>query len=114
MKRAARNTRNGHARFDIVCATERIDELSVVILGDGIDGEVAALQVVFQCHRLIGVDHEAVIAASGFAFSAGECVFLAALRMQEDGKIAADLLEACGEHRGDRFADHNVIVIAGR
>src|SRR5690606_34834357 len=57
---------------------------------DGIDGEIAAPQVLLQCHRRVGADIEAVVARAGFQFGTGERVLLVALRMQVDRKTAAD------------------------
>src|SRR3546814_8647839 len=66
-------------------------------------------QVFFQRHRRIGVDDEAAVAAAGLAFGAGQRVFLVRLRVQEHGEVAADRLEAGGEHGVGCFTDDDEV-----
>jgi hypothetical protein len=66
-----------HPRLEIAHAAEGIDQHAVVALRDGIDGEVAAAQIVFQRDRSHRTDDEAAITATALAFGAGERVFLA-------------------------------------
>jgi hypothetical protein len=100
------------ARFDVARAAERIEQRAVGRLRDRIDGEVATLQVLFQRHRRIGVDHEAAISPSTLALGARECVFLVAVRMQEHREVATDRLEAAREHCVLGFSDDDKIPIA--
>jgi hypothetical protein len=51
----------------------------LIVLGHGIDGQVATDQVFFEGDFGAGVKGEAAVAASAFAFGAGEGVFLAVL-----------------------------------
>src|SRR3546814_2354597 len=78
-----------HPAFNIARAIERIDQLPLAVFGDGIDGEVAPLQVLLQRHRRIGIDHKAAITAPGLAFGARQRVFFVGLRVQEHREIAA-------------------------
>src|SRR3546814_4937466 len=48
------------------------------------------------------------------AFGAGQRVFLVRLRGQEHGEVAADRLEAGGEHGVGGFADDDEVAVAGR
>ncbi len=64
------------------------------VLGDGVEGEIAARQILLQAHRCIGMEHEAFVTGCGFAFGARQRIFLAGFRMQEDRKVRADRLEA--------------------
>ena len=57
-------------------------------LRDGIDREVAALEVLFERDVGRGVDDEAVVAAAALALGARERVLLVRLRMQEDREVA--------------------------
>ena len=102
-----------HAPLDVGGATERIDQAAIGSARDRVDGEVAPAQVLLQRHRGIGVDHEAGMPARGLALGAGQCVFLAAVRVQEHREVAADLAVAGGQHVLHRGADHHVVVVAG-
>ena len=102
-----------HTCLDIANTAEWIDQRAVIRLCDGVDGEVAAAQVFFQCYRRISVDHEAAIAAPALAFGAGQRMFFAGLRMQEHREVAAHRFEAQRQHGFGRAADHHVIVVAG-
>ena len=68
-----------HARLEVARAAEGIDQRAVLVLGDRVDGEVAPLEVLFQRHRRIGVEGEAVVAGRGLALGARQRVFLARL-----------------------------------
>ena len=67
-------------------------------MSHGIDGQVAAHQVLFQRNVFIGMKAESGVAFGGFAFGTGEGVFFVALRMEKDGKILADRLIALSQH----------------
>jgi hypothetical protein len=66
-----------HARFEIALAMVGIGQVLLIVLGHGVDGQVATDQVFFEGDFGAGVKGEAAIAASAFAFGAGEGVFLA-------------------------------------
>ncbi|MCW0425708.1 hypothetical protein NB713_003651 [Xanthomonas sacchari] len=84
-----------HPLLEIARAAIRIDQTPIgLVAGDGVDGEVAPLQILFQRHRRVGLHLEAVVAAPGLALGARQRVLLAAARMQEYREIAAHLLVA--------------------
>src|SRR5690606_25754890 len=91
-----------HARLEVAHAAEGIDEVAVGVLGDGVDGEVAALEVLFEGDGRVGVDDETAVARRALAFGARERVFLAGLGMQEHGEIAADGAEGPATGRAPR------------
>jgi hypothetical protein len=82
-----------------------------LVPGDGVDGEVAAPQVVLQRDVGRGVDGEALIAAAALALGAGERVFLVRLGMQEHREVLADRLEALLDHLLRGGADHHPVAI---
>lgn len=100
------------AFLQISRAVERIDQLAILGFGHRVDGEVAPRQILFQRHRGIGVKGEAVIAVSGLALGACECVFLVGLWMQEDREILADRAIALFQHVLGTRADHHMVVVA--
>ncbi len=103
-----------HALLDIAHAAIRIHQgAGGFIAGDGVDGEIATLQVFFQRHRRIGIDHEAAVAAAGLALGAGQRVFLAGVGMQEHREIAAHGLVALRVHLRLGGPDHDPVAVAG-
>ena len=99
--------------LDVGLAVEGIDEAAVGGTGDGIDGEVTTQQVVFQRDIRREMHGKALVAGGGLALGAGQCVFLVALGVQEDGEILADGLKALGQHLVRRGAHHHPVAVAG-
>ena len=89
-----------YAVMQIVAATEWVDNLAIGRLRDGVDGEVATLEVFFECDVRIGVKSKAFVAFANFAFGAGECVFFAALWMNEYWILWANRLKAVAVWNG--------------
>jgi hypothetical protein len=67
-----------HARGEVGAAAVGIDQRAAFILGNGVDGQVAAQQVVFQRHLGCGMHHEAGVARRRLALGARQRVFLVA------------------------------------
>ena len=86
-----------------------LTQLTLVVFGDGVDGQVAADQVVFQAHVGAGMEGEPAIATAALAFGAGEGVFLAALRVQEHREIRPHGTKAFFQHLLGTGADHHPI-----
>ncbi|MNN45927.1 hypothetical protein D3C81_1602830 [compost metagenome] len=99
------------ARFEVALAAVGIDHLAVLVLGHGVDGQVAAGQVVFQADVRAGVEGEAAIALAALALGARQGVFLAGLWVQEDREVRADRAESPGEHFIAGGADHHPVDI---
>ncbi len=76
------------ARLKIRAPAIGVDDLAIVVFGHGIDGQVAADQILFQGDVRCGVEGEATIAAPALAFGAGEGVFLAVRGCRNTGKSA--------------------------
>jgi hypothetical protein len=103
-----------HAVLDVTHAAIRIDQFAgLLVAGNGIEGEVAALQVLFQRHRRVGVDHEAAVAAAGLALGARQRMFLAGIRMQEYREVLAHGAESQCFHLRLGGADHHPVPVAG-
>ena len=79
-----------HAGRKIGAPRPRIDELAVFGARDGVDREIAALEIVLERHRRRGVEREARVARRGLALRACERVLLAGVRVQEHRKVLAD------------------------
>ncbi|MNN34318.1 hypothetical protein D3C81_1481200 [compost metagenome] len=97
------------AQGEVVLAAVGIDQPAVGVLGDGVDGQVAADQVFLEGDLGAGVEGEAAVAASAFALGAGEGVFLAALRVEEHREVGADRAKALGEQFLGVGADHHPV-----
>ena len=100
------------ARFKVALAAVGVGDMALVVLGHGIDGQVAADQVFFQSDVRTGVKGEAAITLAGFALGAGEGVFLAAVGMQKDREVRAHRAKATGLHGFGAGADHHPVDIA--
>ena len=96
-----------NARAQVGLAAQRVDQLAIGLARNGVDGEIAAAQIVFQRHVDTGMEGEALVAVAGLALGAGERVFLFGARMQEHRKIAAHGHEAPARHILGRGADHD-------
>lgn len=98
------------ARVKITSAVEWIDELAGLLIAcNGIDGEVAALQILFEGHIRREAGFETVVARAGLTLGARERVLFLALRMQEYGEILAHWTKALIEQLLRRAAhDHPV------
>lgn len=104
-----------HTLFKITHAAVGVHQMAgVFVAGNGVDGEVAALQVVFQRYCRIGIDHEAAIATAGLALGARQRVFLTGFRVQEHREITTHGGVAQRLHLRGRGADHHPVAVAGR
>ena len=97
--------------LDILNAAERVGQTAVRSLRDGVDGEIAPHQIVFQGDVGRRVEDKAPVAGGRLAFRAGQRVFFLRLRVQEDRKILADGAEALAQHVLGRGADDDVVVV---
>ena len=101
------------ALFDIALAAVGIDDVAVIVLRHGVDGEVAAREVLLQRHRWIGIDHETAISTAGLAFGSRQRVFLTAVGMQEHREVLANRLEPERLHLVLCGANDNVVDVTG-
>src|SRR3546814_7912370 len=83
-----------HARLEIAHAAEWINQCAMLVLGNRIDGEIAATQIVFKRDIGAGVEGKALIAAPGLALGTRQRVLFSCLRIEEDREILADRLVA--------------------
>ena len=100
------------ALVEIALASERIDQLPILIFGHGIDGEVAAGQVLFQRDVGRGMEDETVIAPARLALGARQGVLFLALRMQKYREILAYRQKSGGLHCLGGAAHHHPVAIA--
>ena len=98
-------------RLQIVLAAERIDDFTGGGFGHGVDGQIAARQILLQRDLGGGVKGKAGIAGRGFALGARQRVFLVRLRMQEHGKVLADRTKARVKQRLGGGADDDPVTI---
>src|SRR3546814_5537079 len=73
-----------HARLEIAHAAEWINQFAMLVLGNRIDGEIAATQIVFKRDIGAGVEGKALIAAPGLALGTLQRVLFSCLRIDED------------------------------
>ena len=88
--------------------------MAVFVLCQGVNGEIAAQQILLQRHIRRGVAGETRIAGAGFPFGTRQSVLFAAFRMKKHGKIAAYLLVARVEHLFRGGANDNPVFIFDR
>ena len=100
-----------HVFAQIRRAAKRVDQLARLIFGDRVDRQVAPAQIVLQSDVCIRHEIKPVIARSGLAFGARECVLFTRLRVQEYGEILADGRVAQGNQVLRRGADDDVIAV---
>ncbi|MNE05856.1 hypothetical protein D3C80_984300 [compost metagenome] len=97
------------AQGEVVLAAVGIDQATLGVLGDGVDGQVAADQVFLEGDLGAGVEGEAAVAASALALGARQGVLLAALRVEEYRKVGADRAVALGDELFGAGADHHPV-----
>jgi hypothetical protein len=103
-----------HASRQIGLSVVRIYQRAVGILRDGVDGEVAARQVLLQRHICGGIHRETLVTPRGLALGTCQRVLLMRLGMQEYGKIFADWQIALHHHRFWRAAHYHPVMVVHR
>ncbi len=100
--------------LEVTAATVRVDDVAAAIVAfdrsrHRVDREVTPREVFLERHVGREARGEAVVAGTGLAFGPGERVLVAALRMQEDGKVLADGTVAEREQVVGPGADDHVV-----
>jgi hypothetical protein len=103
-----------HTRFQIVRAMEGIDQIAGFVFCDGIDGEVATLEVLLERDIGSGMHGEAGITGPDFALGASERIFFVRLRVEKNREVLADRAKALLDHFLRIAADYDVVVILHR
>ena len=103
-----------HACAQILDAVMRVYQLAVRILRDGIDGEVAPRQILFQRDVTRSMDDEAFVPARGLALGARQRIFLMRLGMQEHREILAYRAVTQRHHVFRRCSHHHPVLILYR
>ncbi|CRI63107.1 hypothetical protein THIOKS11160003 [Thiocapsa sp. KS1] len=102
------------ARLEVRKPSVGIDQDTGRILGERIDGEVPALQVLLEGDLRVGVHGKAVITGRGLALGARQGVLVLGLWMEKDREVLADLLKTAGEKLIGCRANHDEITLADR
>ena len=107
-----------HAILQILLAAIGIHQVFEAVVacpvgrsGDGVDGQIAPRQVLFQRHIGSGVNHKAAIAHAVLALGASQRIFLMGLGVQEHRKVAPHGHEAARAHLLRRGANHHPVRI---
>ncbi|MNP07192.1 hypothetical protein D3C76_992090 [compost metagenome] len=100
--------------MQIGLAAVGIDDSTVVVLCQRVDGQIAAQQILLKRDVWRGVAGKTGITETGFALRACQGVLFAAFRVKKHGKIAAYLLVARVEHLFGCGTDHNPVFIFDR
>ncbi len=98
----------------ILTATKGVDQATVAVLCHGIDGEVAAPEVIFQTDIRGCVYLKTFVAGGHFALGTRQGIFLAGLGVQKYREILAYLAEAPGAHVLRGRAGHYPVAIVYR
>jgi hypothetical protein len=103
-----------YPQLQVARTAERVDDVAVLVLRDGIDGQVAARKVILERDVRRSVDREALVAGTGLALGARQRVLLARDGVEKDREVLADRLEPEAHHLLRRRADHDVIAVLHR
>ena len=87
---------------------------AILLLGDGVDGEIAAQQIILQCHIRRGVAGKAGVTMPLFAFDAGEGILLLGVRMQEDREISSHRAKSQRQQLFGQCPDHHIVPLVDR
>ena len=108
-----------HLVGQVLLTTVGVDEAGALRLlgigqghGHGVDGEVAAGEIVFERDARPGVHRKALVAGRGFSLQTGQRVFLARVRVQKHGEVAPHRQVAQVEHGLRRGAHHDPVSVA--
>jgi hypothetical protein len=103
------------ARLDVAGAAVRIDERTVGGSRHGVDGQIAAREVLLERHLRTELDAESAIARRGLALAPRERVLLVSFGMQEHREIASHgpIAEAL-ELLAGAADDHPVALLDGQ
>ena len=97
--------------LDVGATIEGVDDVSVIVDGHGVDGEVPSQQVFFQGHVRREMHVEPFVARGRLALGAGQCIFLVGLGVQKDRKILADGPKTAGQHLFGCGAHHHPVTV---
>ena len=103
-----------NARLEVALSAIGVDDQTILVLGHGIDGEIAARQILLDGDRRIGVEGETAVAPGHLALGARQRVFLVGVRVQKDREILAHGLVALFGHLLRRGAGDDPVHILNR
>ena len=87
----------------------RIYQATVFIPGDGIDGQVASLEIFFKSNTGMKIHIEPMVSMAGLFLGSGQRIFLTVFGVQKYREGGADLLEALIQHFLRCTSDYNPI-----
>jgi hypothetical protein len=102
------------ARSEVVDAAIGVDQRTVGSARDGVDGQVAARQILAQGDLGGSMKGKALVAVTGLALGARQRIFCMRMRVQEDREILAHRLETACQHLLGGGTDDHVIAILDR
>jgi hypothetical protein len=97
--------------LQVLLATIGIDQATLSILGDGVDGQVAAVKILLQRDTGVKIHAETMIAMTLLFLGTGKGIFFAAFGVQENRKGRANLFETLVQHFPGRAADHDPVTL---
>src|SRR5690606_40161220 len=100
--------------LEILHATTGVHQPAVGMTRDGVDGEIPALEIVFQSDIRTGIESETFVAPARFSFGARQGVFLFGARMQKNREVSPYRNEAARLHFCGCRSDHDPIAVARR
>ena len=84
--------------FEVTTTVVRVNQVAGSIARHCVDRQVAPVEILSDRDIRGRVKEKAAIAGCGLSFSSRERIFFARIRVQEDGEVLADRLEACRLH----------------
>ena len=87
-----------HALREVFKAVMGIMQLSTLINGHCIDGEVSSEQILLKPHAGVGLKLKAMVANAGLSLCSGKCVLCLRLGVEEDWKVPPNGPETSQDH----------------
>ena len=99
-------------RLDVAASAVGVDMAGLVV-GDGVDGQVATLEILFQRDVRVGAADEIRVSRAGPPLGAGQRVLFAGIGMQEHGEVPTDLAVAAFQQIRGRCTDDHPVLLDG-
>ncbi len=100
-----------HATLEVGLAAVGIDQGAVLVLGDRVDGQVAAPEIVFETHPGVDLEFETGVTMAALAFASCQRVLVAAARIEKHRKVTPDTAEAARQHIVPGRTNHDPVAL---